>query len=213
MLHDVGTPPFPHTAEYVLDGFDHEDEAARLLCEARGDDFHPDMPIFASQLPRFRQVCESASSKLKIDIDPDEVARMVVGDGDLGFLIQGTVDLDNADNVTRACMYLGHQVDGTVPFRIAAWLARQAHAPARSTMPMRPAVTRGLATANDCTGVLGDDQDEELGRQAGLQHLMRRAIDEGLPRSALIWKTDESLLAAIETLPTASATPDEILTA
>ncbi len=27
LLHDVGTPPFAHTAEYVLDGFDHEIEA------------------------------------------------------------------------------------------------------------------------------------------------------------------------------------------
>jgi hypothetical protein len=39
----------------------------------------------------------------------------------------------------------------------------------------------------------------EVGRQAFLQHLMRRAVKAGLPRRALIWNTDEGLLATIST--------------
>ena len=39
--------------------------------------------------------------------------------------------------------------------------------------------------------------DEELGRQAFLQHLMRRALRAGLPRHSLIWNTEDGLLQAI----------------
>src|SRR5581483_2172081 len=42
--------------------------------------------------------------------------------------------------------------------------------------------------------------DEELGRQAFLQHLIRRTVRAGFPRSRIIWNTDELLLAAMQHL-------------
>src|ERR1700730_12526349 len=106
LLHDVATPPFAHTAEYVLEGFDHEIECQSLLSARTDDDFIAGTPVFAAQLPRFRTTCEQMSKQTKVNVDPDEVAKMVVGDAEYGFLIHGSIDLDNADNVTRACLHM-----------------------------------------------------------------------------------------------------------
>lgn len=197
LLHDVGTAPFAHTAEYVLENFDHEIESQHVLGGQNDDQFHPDLPVFACQLPRFRSVCESTSSKIHIRIDPDEVSRIIVGEGELGFLIQGTLDLDNADNVTRACLSLGHSVDGRVPLKIADWLAEQSHVPNLDAVS-EPAVQEWLSYKTKLYQTFFESSDEELGRQAFLQHLMRRAVHAGLPRPALIWTTDEGLLTTIE---------------
>ena len=53
LLHDVATPPFAHTAEFVLDGFSHELETQRVLSEIPTDSSSPDMPVFGSSLPQF----------------------------------------------------------------------------------------------------------------------------------------------------------------
>lgn len=200
LLHDVGTPPFAHTAEYVLDNFDHESESQRLLSARTEGDSFPERPIFASQLPRFRRACESLSRSSKISIDPDEVAQLIVGDGDLGPLIQGTVDLDNADNVTRACLHMGIRVDSTVPIRIAEWLGRQPFLPPDLERVTESCVLQWMDYRRALYQAFFQSSDDELGRQAFLQHLMRRALDAGLPRPSLIWKTDDALLAAMEAL-------------
>ncbi|MGE0680735.1 MAG: HD domain-containing protein [Candidatus Binatia bacterium] len=198
LLHDVGTPPFAHTVEYVLDDFDHEAESQRLLGERSDELFHPERPIFASQLPQFRRMCEALGRELKLSLDPDEVARLIIGDGDLGPLVQGTVDLDNADNVTRACLYLGIDVDASVPIKIAEWLGEQEHLPPDLEEASNPWVVKWLEYRRKLYQAFFESSHEELGRQAYLQHLMRRALDEGLPRTSLIWNTDEGLLHAME---------------
>ncbi len=198
LLHDAATPPFAHTAEYVLEGYDHEIQSQRLLSSRSDKDFYPDLPVFASQLPQFQTTCRSLSVQLGLDIDPDEVARMVVGDGDHGFLIHGNIDLDNADNVTRACRYLGLTVDPTVPPRVAEWLGEQEFAPTELDNQDEPAVREWLRYRGELYTRFYESSDEEFGRQAFLQHLMRRAIHEGFPRRALIWNTDERLLLEME---------------
>src|SRR5207302_5047223 len=96
-----------------------------ILRAVPAGDANPDFPVFASQLPQFHKICDRISKQLGISIDPDEVARLVVGDGDLGFLLNGSLDLDNADNVTRASLHLGIEVDKHVPLGVADWLATQ----------------------------------------------------------------------------------------
>lgn len=210
LLHDVATPPFAHTGEYVLENFDHEIETERLLAGASGSDFCPDTPVFASQLPQFRRLCKLASSRLHTKIDPDEVAQMVVGKGKLGYLIRGTLDLDNADNVTRACRYLGINVDPDIPIRLAEWLAQQEYPPTDLKSLNESAVQEWLEYRRELYSRFYTSSDEELGRQAFLQHLMRRAVSEGLPRRSLVWNTDEHLLFAIERLDTDATAPNGV---
>ncbi len=200
LLHDVATPPFAHTAEYVLESFDHELESQNLLSNRSDRDFAVDTPVFASQLPQFRIACDQLSKRAGVSIDPDEVARMVVGDGDHGFLIHGTVDLDNADNVTRACRYLGMPVDPTVPPRIAEWLGTLESIPTELAAIAEPALEAWMHYRGELYTRFFRCGDEELGRQAFLQHIMRRALRAGLPRRSLIWNTDERFLFEVERL-------------
>jgi HD superfamily phosphohydrolase/DNA modification methylase len=198
LLHDVATPPFAHTAESVLENFDHELESQRVLSAKTDNEGEQNFPVFASQLPQFSRTCRALSRKLKVDIDPDEVARMVVGDGSLGYLISGSLDLDNADNVTRACLHLGIGIENDVPLLIADWLATQDHPPTNLHEASEPAVSKWIWYRTELYSLFFNSSDEELGREAFLQHLMRRAVYSGLPRESLIWKTDESLLTTIE---------------
>lgn len=198
LLHDVATPPFGHTVEYVLDNFNHEIESQRVLNTTPGQDFLPDTPIYASMPPQFSKACRTLSSKLRIQIEPEEVARMVVGESDLGFLIHGTIDLDNADNVIRACLHLGVDVDRGLPIQIADWLAKQSHRPIGLENISEGPIQKWLKYRTQLYHLFYTSSDEELGREAFLQHLMRRAITLGFPRISLIWNTDDSLLSSLE---------------
>ena len=199
LFHDVATPPFAHTMEQVLEAFDHEVESQRVLRALPAGECSLGFPVFASQLPQFQRVCERVSRQLGITIDTDEVARLVVGDGDLGFLINGTVDLDNADNVTRASLHMGMEVDRQVPLTIADWLAAQEQIPLNLGDVREDAVAKWLEYRRKLYSAFFNSSDEELGRQAFLQHMCRRAVSIGVPRSQLIWNTDDALLTLLET--------------
>jgi len=200
LLHDVATPPFAHTAEYVLEAFDHEIESQNLLSGRASDGSTISSAVFASQVPQFRTACQQLSKTLGADIDPDRVAEFVVGDGELGFLVHGSVDLDNADNVTRACRYLGIDVDPAVPIWLSEWLACQASAPSDLGSIREPMLAEWLRYRGELYGRFYESTDAELGRQAFLQHLMRQGLKSGLSREALIWNTDERLLFQLEQL-------------
>ncbi len=194
LLHDVATPPFAHTAEYVLENFDHELETERLLAAIPAEDSTPDLPVFGSTLPQFRRVVHTLARAHRIRVDPDEIASMVAGSGELGFLIAGTLDLDNADNVVRGCAQMGIKVDPAVPLLIADWLATRETAPTDLASEQHPAVQAWLRYRAAYYDAFFSASDQEHGRQAFLQHLMRRALKAGLPRRALIWSTDDGML-------------------
>lgn len=200
LLHDVATPPFAHTAEYVLEAFDHEIESQRLLA-GDGNGSLSNSAVFASHLPRFQETCVATARQLGVKIDVDRVAQMIVGDTELGFLIHGSVDLDNADNVTRACRYLGIEVDPRIPLKLADWLAAQSGLVSELGEVPDSAVATWLKYRAELYGRFFQCTDAELSRQAFLQHLMRRGLSAGLSRESLIWNTDERLLFAIEQLP------------
>lgn len=193
----MATPPFGHTVEYVLDGFDHELESQRLLAGMTGPNTYADMGVYESQLPKFAETCRRLSRTLKTSISPVEVAQLVIGESELGFLIRGTLDLDNADNVTRACLYLGADVDRNVPIILSRWLADQPHTPTELAETSNRAVAQWLQYRDELYSRFYEASDEEIARQAFLQHLMRMARADGIPRRTLVWSTDESVLNEI----------------
>jgi len=170
----------------------------RVLNTLSGQDFSPDIPIYASQFPQFLKTCKLLSKKLRFPINPEEIAKAVVGEGKLGFLIHGTIDLDNADNVIRSLLYLGVKVECDLPLQLADWLAEQSYAPIYTEKTGVESVQKWLRYRNDLYQRFYTSSDEELGRQAFLQHLMRRAIQAGFPRISLIWNTDDGLLSSFE---------------
>lgn len=201
LLHDIATPPFAHTAEYVLSDFDHENETGRLLAGEVSQDVAPDASIYLSEASQFRKECRSLSRRARVQIDPEEVARTVVGEGDLGYLVAGTLDLDNADNVTRASMYMGFEVDRSLPERLARWLGRQDVAPIDLAGSGLSDVLSWLHYRRTMYEAFYNASTEERGREAYLQHLFRRAIRAGVPRYQLVWNTDDGLLSLLSHFP------------
>ncbi len=193
LLHDVATPPFAHTFEYVLADFDHEVETAAVLAARESKNSQTALPIFADELPRLGIECRHLSARLGISIDAGEIAKMVIGEGDLGFLIAGTLDLDNADNVVRACHFLGEDVDRELPLRLAHWLASQS-GPVRVTETDNGDVGMWQEYKRRLYSAFFYASEQELGRQAFLQYLLRAALRNGLLRRTAIWNTDDGLL-------------------
>lgn len=200
LLHDVATPPFAHTAEYVLSDYDHEVETARILSGASSAYGDPDVPIYFSELPRFHEECRKLGKRLGVAIDPAAVAELVAGGGNRGFLIAGTLDLDNADNVVRGCMLLGVPIDTSVPVSLAGWLGQLDSIPLDLNMIARRDVELWRGYRQEYYGRFFEATDLEHGRVAFLQHLMRRALRDGLSTRALLWNTDHGLLRRIASL-------------
>lgn len=194
LLHDVGTPPFAHTVEYIISGFDHEEEAVKLLSE--GDRWGSG--VFEGEEPQFHKLCENLNKSHKVKIDPKEIAELITGNGENGFLINGSIDLDNIDNLIRACLFLGKDVDRELPYELLKWLSKYQTAPTDIYNLEEKAVKQWIEYRGFLYGSFFNSADVELGRQAFLQHIIRRAFNEGLTKKSVIWSTDESLLFMIE---------------
>ena len=112
LYHDVGTPPFAHAMEEVLQaeyGFDHE-ENLRQIIEGRNDSYAGNMEqIYMGGTVKLRSICQSKQGR-KLGLDIYRIARIIVGDKKepLSILLNGNgMDLDNIDNIVRASSAMG----------------------------------------------------------------------------------------------------------
>lgn len=112
LYHDVGTPPFAHAMEEVLQarfGFDHEENLKNLIMGTTGQFDGELAQIYQGEGLKIRSICQgSKARKLKIDIH--KIAKLAAGDSDeyLSPLLNGNgMDLDNIDNVLRASSAMG----------------------------------------------------------------------------------------------------------
>lgn len=112
LYHDVGTPPFAHAMEEVLQakfGFDHEQNLKELITGTSGFFDGEFAQIFQGQGLKLLSVCQGTKArKLKLDIH--KIARLAVGDAEeiLSPLVNSTgMDLDNIDNIFRASSAMG----------------------------------------------------------------------------------------------------------
>jgi HD superfamily phosphohydrolase len=131
LYHDVGTPPFAHAMEEVLQskfGFDHEENLMQLIIGNSGE-FDFDMPqIYQEKELKLKSICQKAKKRGK-KIDLERIARIATGDSSepLSSLVSGNgMDLDNIDNIIRASTAMG--VDNirysTSPEKLAYRLAQ-----------------------------------------------------------------------------------------
>ncbi len=194
LLHDIGTPPFAHTIEYVLDGFDHEEESSRLVANSENWDHS----IFEGALPQFHKQCAELKIQKGINVNSDVIAQYINGDGEYGFLINGSIDIDNIDNLLRASIYLGYDVEKNLGINLIKWLVGFKSVPTDIKNCDNPSVQKWLHHRNELYSSFFNSSDVELGRQAFLQHLIRRAFNEGLTKKTIIYSTDELLLYTIE---------------
>ncbi|MCZ7651932.1 MAG: HD domain-containing protein [Thermoanaerobaculia bacterium] len=109
LLHDIGTPPFGHLFEYLLEvvlGWNHEHFVRDILRGTYRPEKRYHQVYFGAQLRLFRVLQQ-------MGLDVDTVADLVRGEGNAGALISGWLDLDNVDNVFRMSQMLGLGHNGT----------------------------------------------------------------------------------------------------
>ncbi len=191
LLHDIGTPPYAHTVEYILSNFDHEEETYNLI-SGNIDDFS-----FESTSGGFHKQLKKLSEAAGLDLDAEKIGEIVIGDGKFGFLLNGSIDIDNIDNLIRASFYSGISVDKNVPLDLIKWLSNYSNAPTELYSIDNHAVKLWLKYRNDLYKKFYESKND-LGRQAFLQHIIRRAYNAGFPNKPIIYSTDDSLLRKIE---------------
>lgn len=112
LYHDVGTPPFAHAMEEVLQaeyGFDHENNL-RCIIEGTNRSYMGALEqIYFDGAIKLKSVCQSKYGR-KLGLDVYRIAKIIVGDKSepLSFLLNGNgMDLDNIDNIVRASTAMG----------------------------------------------------------------------------------------------------------
>lgn len=114
LIHDIGTPAFGHLFEYQLaavKGWHHEHFVTDII---RGT-YRPEK--------RYQQVYYNNSLRLhealdRLGLDVEAITAYIHGDGSLGQLLAGTLDVDNVDNVYRMAVHLGLNPDVREPVRL-----------------------------------------------------------------------------------------------
>lgn len=112
LYHDVGTPPFAHAMEEVLQakfGFDHEKNLKDLILGTTGVFDGELAQIYQGQSLKLRSVCQGKIAR-RLHLDIERIARLAVGDPDdpLAHLVNSKgIDLDNIDNIFRASSAMG----------------------------------------------------------------------------------------------------------
>jgi DNA methylase/HD domain len=196
LLHDVGTPPFAHTMEIVFDDVDHELElwnALGINPKGQNNGFN----AVDGELPQFVKKCESLSKSLKLSIQPEAIGQIISGQGELGFLIKGSIDLDNIDNVIRGTHYMGFPTaTGVLSESITEWLASNDSQPSlKGNLPQE--VCRWVELRDEYYRLFYDSIDEEKARQALLQFIIRESVRLGFPKEGLLKTTDEGLIYSL----------------
>jgi HD superfamily phosphohydrolase len=112
MLHDAATPPFGHTVEYIFQqtdsAYSHENNIKRILS---GEESQEDGIIgrYTQTSGKEQKAFRIISSKKIVNssLDPKIVARLILGETDLGKIIKSDFDLDNIDNIYRMAYHMG----------------------------------------------------------------------------------------------------------
>lgn len=112
LYHDVGTPPFAHAMEEVLQarfGFDHEQNLKELIMGTNGSFDGTLAQIYQGQRLKLVSVCQGTKAR-QLGLDLHRIARLAAGDAEefLAPLVNSKgIDLDNIDNIFRASSAMG----------------------------------------------------------------------------------------------------------
>lgn len=112
LYHDVGTPPFAHAMEEVLQvkfGFDHEQNLKNLIMGTTGNFDGEFAQIYQGQGLKILSVCQSKEAR-RLGVDLHRIAKLAAGDSEeiLSDLVNSKgMDLDNIDNIFRASSAMG----------------------------------------------------------------------------------------------------------
>jgi uncharacterized protein len=124
IAHDTAISPFGHLMEealaYLGIVYDHESKWS-LLQSPSSELGGVNLQLYLGYQSGLRDWAEKF-----FDTDANAIIESVVegigGRGEIGPAINGELDLDNLDNVTRAAYHMGLKVDRRLPVRVAEYL-------------------------------------------------------------------------------------------
>jgi len=118
LLHDIVNPAFGHSVEHVVhkEGFRHENSFEDLVFGRKTT--KPYQYRSAKLEPIYFGLHMELASKISQE-NLRAIGRIINGEGKLGPLINGTMDLDNIDNVFRLAYHIGVAKSGRVPLNLA----------------------------------------------------------------------------------------------
>lgn len=102
MLHDIKTGPFGHSLEYTL-----SDNPTLSDLEHQRIDRGLENAFFQRTRANVSYLGAQFAAREKLEEHWPSVARTIAGEGPLGPLISGSIDLDNIDNVVRLAYHMG----------------------------------------------------------------------------------------------------------
>jgi len=190
IVHDLGTPAFGHVFEYILKsktGWSHEANFRQII---RGT-YRPEGPyaqIYYRRGLRLYSVLED----LELGEYEDLIASYVVGQKDLGWLISGSMDLDNIDNVYRMAWLLGLGPNITQALDLARSIDTDDRGLSFSPAAL-PLVQAWQALRRSAYEILAFDESNLAG-QAMLTELLMGAMDKNVLGEEHWYLTDEQLL-------------------
>jgi hypothetical protein len=123
LLHDWAITAFGHLVEeafnYASTRYEHENKLDLLLRgQGEGDTLSENLQILAGRqtgLPPWVRSVAGAQGETEL---LEAIGTLIRGEGRLGKLIAGEMDLDNIDNVYRIAFHMGLDVDRRLPVRL-----------------------------------------------------------------------------------------------
>lgn len=120
LLHDTVSTAFGHSVQYVLtsEGFRHES-----FRHAVSPQDSQDSARYGYRLASFEPIHFGMQGRLHKLLSEEEIIRVdeiIRGTGPFGPLINGTIDLDNIDNVYRLAYHYGFVRDRRTPIGLAS---------------------------------------------------------------------------------------------
>jgi HD superfamily phosphohydrolase len=123
LLHDWAITSFGHLIEealqYVGTGFSHEQLLRKIMLgDAEHEVLGADLQILLGRGAGLREWARSVSNQNETAVIRG-IMDFIRGDGSLGRIIAGDIDIDNIDNVYRMAYHMGLRVDFAIPERLA----------------------------------------------------------------------------------------------
>lgn len=111
LLHDIVTPPFGHSLEYIYESLGKTQyEHANLETFFTGKTIQHNLPYYMGK--------KSKIKRNEVSFDRDAVYKILNGSHELSNILVNDIDIDNIDNVFRLAFHVGIDFEKSTPIEL-----------------------------------------------------------------------------------------------